>query len=242
MCEKPSPQPPDEEANEPRIAPEDFKNADGFERLVQMVAEKDSTSPPPTVTQLRDALQPIIQRLDDMRDQQAVDRQQISALASDIQELKTQDRVLTELHDQVRRYSEQFHERELLQPVFRGLIAIADSCRRQERQLRQALQKHGDSSNQLAVSGLRRLLEARAANRVEVEDLLANYGVEPFTQLEDTFDPKVQMCVSRVACEEKAFHGRVAERLLPGYRRNGTVLRPECVTVFVVPHSNGGVS
>ena len=80
---------------------------------------------------------------------------------------------------------------------------------------------------------VRQLLEAREADLVEIEALLTRYGVEPFQHPTDEFHPQTQRCVERIESRRAKQRGHVVARLLPGYRREGVVIRPECVSVYV---------
>jgi molecular chaperone GrpE (heat shock protein) len=159
--------------------------------------------------------------------------EELAAMRQELQRLKTDDSVLTSLHKRCQELSEEHHERDTLRPVFHTLIGIADRSRQQTARYRRTLKMHstlGDDSIGLVLS---QLTEARNADRIEIEGLLANYAVEPFLNPSDVFDPSTQKCIQRVECHDPALEGRIAQRILPGYRRDGRILRLEYVSVHV---------
>lgn len=163
-----------------------------------------------------------------------------TALLVEVQQLSAQDRVLTDLQDQCRFYRERFFEREVLDPVLRGLIGLADRIRRDIGRLRNLVTSHAKGTGTLALT---QILEMRQADLIEVETLLAGLGTEPFIHPEDGFNASVQTCRGRVTTSEPSRHGRIADRLLPGYRREDRVVRRELVKVYVTnPQSNGAPS
>jgi len=162
--------------------------------------------------------------------------EQLDGVSKQVAELKATDQVLAELSTRCRQLGENFYEREVLSVVFRCLIGIADKCRQQIKEIEQlpGLQHSGRSSPAARVNAY--LLEARRVDLVEVEDALANLGVEPFEHPKGSFDPSVQKCINRIESPRPQLHGHVAARLLPGYGRNGKVIRPEYVDVYVPAH------
>jgi len=158
--------------------------------------------------------------------------QEFAKLLAEIQRLKTDDRVLTELSQRCRELTEQHYEREFLTPVFLTLIGILDRACQQIVNL-EGFHKTAGNSNTPAVLAIRYLLESRVADRVEIENLLANYAVEPFQSPDDKFDPTCQKCISQQPCADTTLHGCIAQRLLPGYRRYGKVLRRECISIYI---------
>ena len=162
--------------------------------------------------------------------------EQLSGVSKQVAELKATDQVLAELSTRCRQLGENFYEREVLSVVFRCLIGIADKCRQQIREIEQLPGlRHGDRSSPAARVNAY-LLEARRVDLVEVEDALANLAVEPFEHPHESFDPSVQKCINRIESPRPQLHGHVAARLLPGYGRNGKVIRPEYVDVYVPAH------
>lgn len=165
-----------------------------------------------------------------------------TGIRTEMQRIKTDDRVLTEMQDRCRELNERHYEREVLGPFLLTAIGIADRCRQQITRLQKMLQKHNGARNQAALLAIRQILDARAADRIEIESVLANYGVEPFEQLSEKFDPATQKCVSRIECRDSSLHGQVSQRLLPGYRRQDRVIRQEYVSVYVFNQIQGNIS
>ena len=161
--------------------------------------------------------------------------QRIGELSGELEKVRIDKRVLTEMHDRCRELSEQHHQRNVLQPMFQTLIGLADRSRQKAGRLAPLLEKHAGQPDHPAVQAMRHLFEARRADCVEFEGLLATYGVEPFQNPDQKFDPSAQKCMRRIECQDSSRNATIAERLRPGYRRNGIVLRQEFVTVYVYP-------
>ena len=158
--------------------------------------------------------------------------QTFAKVVAEMQRLKTDDRVLTYLSRQCRELSEKHYEREVLTPIFLALIGILDRICEQITNL-EGFCKTAGNSNTPAVLAIRYLLESRVADRVEIENLLANYAVEPFQSPDDKFDPTCQKYIGKQPCADTALQGCIAQRLLPGYRRLGKVLKEERVDIFI---------
>ncbi len=157
----------------------------------------------------------------------------LTEVASEIARLKTDDRVLTEMHERTRTLSEEFHEREVLTPILLALIGIADRSRQQVDEITRVAKSRGDSGCQSGLIALRRIADARTADRIEIENLLANFGVERFEHTGEGFEPEVHRCLERIETPDADVAGQIARRVLPGYRRGGRMIRQECVAVYV---------
>jgi molecular chaperone GrpE (heat shock protein) len=68
---------------------------------------------------------------------------------------------------------------------------------------------------------------------IELEDALANFGVEPFEHPEGTFNPSSQKCISPVETHDRKLHRKIARRLLPGYQRQEKIIRKEYINIYV---------
>ena len=159
--------------------------------------------------------------------------EKLAMLGDQMKRLKTDDRVLTEMHHRYRELNEKHHEREVLRPIFLGLIGIADRCEQQTVKYRKIFNRYKSNGNKTAVKFIRFLVEAREADRIEIESLLANYSVQTFKQCDEKFDPKSQKCIKRIKCDDPEKQGVVYERVLPGYCRDGVIIRQEYVSVYV---------
>jgi molecular chaperone GrpE (heat shock protein) len=173
-------------------------------------------------------------------------REELSRLSIQTEELKAADQIVADLSNRYRELSEQFYEREVLGLVIHRLIRLADGCRHQLGRLQNTRAKHADSNNESAVKALALLIGTQEANLVEFEDALADLGVESFRHHEDAFEASLQKCINRVECKDTALTDRIAERLLPGYRRHEKVVRKEYVSVYVLKNKkedteNGGI-
>lgn len=159
-------------------------------------------------------------------------RTELRALRDEIAQLKTEKQALTHLSDRCRELTERFHEREVLYPILFTLMTIADRARQEVARLRRLM---NEQSGKIGLEGLiimRHLIEARNADRIRVEDVLASYGVQPYQEQGEVFNASCQNLAQSVACDKPELHGRIASRLSFGYRRNGEILRPERVKVY----------
>lgn len=164
----------------------------------------------------------------------------ISELGAELGRLRTDEQILTELQARYQELSEGFYEREVLIPVALALIGIADRCMQGSEKAAELAKSEAAAKNQSAFRALRHIQQAREADRVEIVNQLANFGVETFQIPDDVFDPTCQSCVSRVPNIDTNVHGRIANRISPGYRRNGRIIRHECVAVYVTVDTNNG--
>ena len=160
-------------------------------------------------------------------------RSDVAQIAHELQRIKTDDLVLSEMHDRTRKLAEKFHEREVLLPVFNVLIGIADRGRHLTERARQKLSKMNGPANHPMRLAIKHIVEARDADRLEIENLLAVFGVEPFENPGDRFDPSCQKCIKRAPCDQSRLDQKLAQRLLPGYRRHGQIIRQEGVAVYL---------
>ncbi len=156
----------------------------------------------------------------------------LAELVQRIDALTFQIKILDDNHSQ-------FHEGEFLNLIFRSLIPIADRCRQETDRLLTILKGYGSDKYRDAVSlSIRQLIDAREADLIEVEAVLATFGVERFQHLRNQFDPSLQKCIQRIETSKPERHQRIASRVLPGYHRDGKkVVRRELVSVYVFVNS-----
>ncbi len=170
-------------------------------------------------------------------------QEQLARLASATDDLKAADQIIAELSSRLRELSERFYEREVLLPVIYGLIRLADGCRQQIEKFKKV---HTDPTTPSGNKALRFIVEARTADVVQVEQMLADLGVESYTYSSYDFEPSLQKCVRRIETQDRSRDNRVAYHLLPGYKRHGNVIRKEHVDVHVFNATstiaNGGIS
>jgi hypothetical protein len=167
-------------------------------------------------------------------------QEKLSHLAGGIDELKAADQIIADLSTRYRDLNERFYEREVLLPVVYCLIRVADGCRQQIDKY-----EHMHAKRAAGKKAIRFIIDCRKADLVQVEQALANLGVESFEHHGCQFDPSLQKCISRIECQDRAVESHVAQHLLPGYMRNGRVTRKEYVNVYVVNNkmnnaNNGG--
>ena len=156
-------------------------------------------------------------------------REESSRIYEELERVRTDERVLQDLHEANKKLSEDFYEREILSPVFHTLIGIADRCYQQI-----ALAKTEQASLEPdATERLSSLIGSREADLIEIESRLADFGVQRHISTTEEFDAKIHRCVQRRTTSEASFSGKITTRFLPGYRRNGKVIRPERVSVYV---------
>jgi len=172
-------------------------------------------------------------------------QEELGEMRQEMTRLKTDEQVFAEMHERNRELSEAFHERNVMEPVFLSLIGMADRAAGLVEEAEHANKAKAYSGSPLALGAIRSLCDAREADIVELQELLASFGVEHFVSANDMFDARIQRCISRVECRDPLQDGQIAESLRPGYRRNGKVIRPECVSVYVFSDANvtkGGLS
>lgn len=205
-----------------------------FVEPTESTGESDSTGTddPPPICTAGDALQSIEGQLVELAERIGTMDQRHADLVAQIGQHDAESRLLSDMHEQCRALTEQFHEREVLAPIFQGLIRIADRCRNEAAALRASLDRHEGDLDLDVLVAVGHVLGGRDADRIELDALLQTYGVEAFEHDGDRFDASTQRCVKRVPTTETELRGQIAGRSLPGYRRNGTVLRPECVEVY----------
>jgi len=223
----------------PEGQPKPSKMKDGFD---EFFSERPDPEMHDTVIRGMDELKGLLETLSDgiagSNDKMGGILDHLSEMSNEIARLKTDDTVMAELQDRNRALSESFHERELLHPIFLSLIGIADRCAQQVTELECAMETRKAASNEPGMAALRRIRDARMADAVEVHNVLAGFAVECFEVPGNSFDPEHQTCVQAVEADDERANGLIKERLLPGYRRNGTVVRPERVAVWVTTRSD----
>jgi len=162
-------------------------------------------------------------------------RGMIGPIEQELRQCAADQRLLEQMHEQLRSLSEQFHEREVIRPLALGLISLLERCTDQERHAGETLRLAKATGQSSIEKAARYLRDSRRADRVDLENLLTALAVEPFTEAGLEFVPSTQSCVDRVALPSAHLKGTVARRLRPGYRRHGKAIRSELVSVYAVP-------
>lgn len=166
--------------------------------------------------------------------------EQVSALNGSIalltKLLKGQNSLLqlvSNLENQCSLFREQHHERELVLPLSLSFIGIADRCRKQIKELDEMLIKNKNTQNASAAKALQYIIHSRQADLAEIDNALANLGIESYQSPENIFSPEVHKCLQRIEHEKAQSHLTIAARILPGYRRYEKIVRKEIVNVYV---------
>ena len=204
------------------------KTHETFEELLETEAAKANLSE----EDLREIVSPVLERLAGIETNVADSRRQLTTICNEMERLKNDERILNEMHKRCQELTERHYEREVLGPVFLTLIGLADRSRQQINRYRQ-LKKKFTKGNDIGIRALNNLIDARTADRVEIESLLANFGVEPYEHEDFEFDSTRQKCIARVPSNDPQNSGRIAQRQLPGYRRDSKIIRQEYVSVYV---------
>src|SRR3989339_424577 len=106
--------------------------------------------------------------------------EKLDSLVPEVKEIRASEKVIAELSARHKELNEQFYEREVLSPILFCLIAIADRCHQQIKELQKVLGKHAQSKNEAGITAIKYLIDARKGDLVEIENILAKYGVESF--------------------------------------------------------------
>ena len=190
----------------------------------------DSEEESPPESDIRDALTALREQHTDLLESVRGAKETLAGIQEDVCRLEKDGSILHEMHEANKKLSEDFHERELLFPVFHTLIGIADRC---YQQIALAKSEGIASGSSLEADRIASLVGAREADLVEIESRLADFGIQRYLTTQDDFDPKLHKCIQRSKTPNGLLDGRVAKRFLPGYRRYEKVIRPECVSVYV---------
>ncbi len=211
---------------------------------VVIADDVESSGSEPTIPDPGPETPPDFGRLDDLAtklsEQIATLERSIEQLSDHQPESETQGKerglerkLLSDLQSECTALRERFHEREVLWPIFRSLIGVADRCREQTAQLKATLRRQRQSLSVEECLVLRSVVDGRHADEIEINALLATLGVASYRQEGDRFTAASQKCVKRIPTRDRQHHQRIAERIQPGYRREATIVRPEYVSVYV---------
>jgi molecular chaperone GrpE (heat shock protein) len=136
--------------------------------------------------------------------------------------------------DDVRRYRNEELKTDFLQPVFRSVIMVLDRWAREAGRIAEIREEIARGNQAVIVEALNWVQNARKLDKVDLRNMLAQFGVEPFrSQRGDMFDPARHQ-VLRTSDPPSELAGRIAAHCLPGYvrRSDGWVVAPERVHVF----------
>jgi len=156
----------------------------------------------------------------------------LQSISDHLARLNADRKLMDDLHAQCRNHAENTHLNEVILPIARALIGIADRCRQGNAELRERGRCASDHHLRRCLSFA---IEARHADRVELEELLHILGVRSFRSPFNRFDPALQKCIDRIDTSVPEAHLTIARRLLPGYQHGKVIVRPELVNVHVCP-------
>jgi molecular chaperone GrpE (heat shock protein) len=158
----------------------------------------------------------------------------LGKLESHIDRLGRDEKVLTSLHEERRQYVEDHHNKHFVEPFLQTLIGIADRCRDTAKQRRRPPGQSGsEGQRRMKIAIQRGIAEQREADRIDVENLLSTFGVDPFEHHGKKFNASMQKCLRRVGTDQSQLNLTIAERHRPGYRRGERVIRHELVSVHI---------
>jgi hypothetical protein len=167
-------------------------------------------------------------------------RQALTGIAADTAKLTeclagqaTQSAAVAQLAERNRQLEEHFFEQELLPAVVRPLIGAVDRAHDVHARMCRTLARHATLPGAYVCASCATVLEYLDLHVLDLHTSLTALGVDSFTLPDPRFDPLQQQCFGRVATWDVARVGTVAERIAPGYRRNGYVIRREQVRVYV---------
>lgn len=131
------------------------------------------------------------------------------------------------------RLQQQLVDREIVRPVAMGLIGMLDQIRGDLRQLDADMERAPHVASHGLPDVRPHLRQLREADFHHIQTILHNLGVEEFTSESPQFDPTTQKRIHSRPCTDGQRHGDIARRVLPGYRRDGLLIRRELVDVYV---------
>lgn len=182
--------------------------------VIHKYHDKIDTLPQEIIAQLHERLSPLL-----------------TELAEQIKQAQIEKHVIEKLSRRNTELEEQFYQNQVLLPIFLTLIGIIDRCRQKIQALKHSQRLLTPKS--VPEKQISYLIEARKADQIELENILASHGVELYQNPDCIFDPTTQRCLSRIETSESGKINMLAARILPGYRRDGKILRKECVHVYV---------
>ena len=139
---------------------------------------------------------------------------------------------VTELSQRCREFRESSLERDVLNPILRSLINVADHLAEELMRLEDTRDCYTGRGNYVVADELARASEGFKSSITHVQRTLATHGVQPFQNPGVDFDSDTQESVALVPCPQLGVPRRIAKRIRPGYRRAQRVLRPELVHVY----------
>lgn len=132
-----------------------------------------------------------------------------------------EEKVIDQMHKELQRYKEGLYA-QLVRPILLDIIEVRDSIMRVGAVYREKPEGEQAIPNRTF-----------SDYAYDLQDILEKNNVEIYrSQSGDPFSPLRQRAVKKVAVEEAALHGKVAESLSCGYGCDGRVLSAEKVSVY----------
>jgi molecular chaperone GrpE (heat shock protein) len=152
---------------------------------------------------------------------QAVD-QLAERVTDGIRDDRFKEEQIRKMHAELQEYKRGLLDQALL-PMLTQVVRLHENLNRQEQALRQKPPEE---------LGPQRLFKELAGIREELEVILGESGVTIFEDPTGVFVPSRQTAREAVPTPDSELHGKISERLLPGYERDGRLISKECVRVF----------
>lgn len=143
---------------------------------------------------------------------------------------ESKQKIIDQLHGELQEYRNDLI-RSLLRPVLIDVIQLADDQRKLLANYK------GKDPEDLDSKKLLGLMEDLPDS---LDEILYRQGVDIFQNEELLFDPKCQKALKREDTHEQDKSRTISQRLRPGYRWDGRLLRPELVGVYVFREKNVG--
>ena len=144
---------------------------------------------------------------------------QITTLRQDfsvsVESNKTKDRLMDTLHQQLQEQREGLHWH-ILRPMLMELISLHDEL----------------SKNIMALTDKQESAQLLLHFQIIVEEILANNGVERFTNPSPMFVTEEQRAVKAIPTNDPALNNTIAKRLRVGFKYEKRVIRPEWVETY----------
>ncbi len=148
-------------------------------------------------------------------------------------ELGHRDSLFGRLHERLAAYEQDERSRSFLEPLTRKAAPLHRRLREQAGHARRAFETLPQQLRQ--ASPYYWAYRSLEATRVELETLLADFGIETFVAGGNAFDRRCQEAVERVTAGSSHKTGEIARRIAPGLRIDGRVIVAERVAVYVAP-------
>lgn len=137
------------------------------------------------------------------------------------------EEMITRLHKELQEYKDDLYKK-ILKPVIMDLIVFADN-------MRSLAARYEETPDPGVIQERYRKLRSEFLKiGSHIEDLVYNYGVEPFSARPgETFNPKTQQARKNTITADPQEHKKILSSLSPGYTWDEQLLRRESVLVSV---------